>query len=531
MSRESADGEKPSPESVTDVPLITPSIPSKIPGAEAEPRPTTWRQILSRRLTWGPAFWLILLLVFLVAALDRYLEWDEAVFFSQSGGLDGNPSRPNYLSPSREFGPPVLIAALRLLGLDLAQTRMGWAVLAIALSVVAYRSLGHLVGRVTAMTSLLTLWTFWLTLAFSGSFYGSLFAGLFGVLAIAEYLHIRSEPGWRHAILFGIAISGAFAMRQFESAIVTLVIVGHSILIHPTVMWRDRLKESLFAVATFVVAFVVPWVGLTVRQFGSISERFHLLGDQLSGLPTGWTWGADEYINVIAGRTQANTPFTRLPSWPLTGMAIALGSLALLGLVNRRSPQRPSQAVVLIATIGATLVAFFALRYATVEVRDRYVTMIAPFAAVLVGWLWARSIDQQSRPEWLTRLALGTIAIVWLTSQLALAIPYEDNRDRLGEANLLAGSTMRVLAGSDDCVAVSRFGAPEIQAASGCAVGRITQDDAAIDWAVKAQSNNLPAFILWPGPADTLDLPNGWAGLDNPVGTSQRTLYYFTPQS
>lgn len=509
------------------MPLTTPST---VPNEETDRPRTKWWRILPRRITWGMAFWLILLLVFFVAALDRYLEWDEAVFFSQSGGLDDNPSRPNFFAPSREFGPPVLIAVLRLSGLDLAQTRIGWAVLAIALSVVAYRSLGHLVGRVVAMTALLTLWTFWLTLAFSASFYGSLFAGLFGILAIAEYLHVRSEPGWRHAILFGIAISGAFAMRQFESVIVTLIIVGHSVFVHPTVMWRDRLKESLAAVATFVMAFVIPWVGLTVRQFGSVSERFQLLGDQLTGIPTGWTWGVDEYISIIGGGTQTNTPFTRLPSWPLTGMAIALGSLAALGLVNSRPFRRPSQAVLLIATIAGTLIAFFALRYATVEVRDRYVTMIAPFAAVLVGWLWARSVDNQSRPAWLTHAALGTIAAVWLASQLALAIPYEDNRDRLGEANLLAGSTMRILAGSDDCVGISRFGAPEIQAASGCAVRRATQDGEAIDWAMNAQTKNLPAFILWPGPADTLGLPNGWTGLDNPVGTSQRTLYYFTPQ-
>ena len=510
---------------------MTPSTQPMAPTDETKRLAMAWRQILPKRLTWGTAFWLILLLVFLVAALDRYLEWDEAVFFSQSGGLDGNPSRPNFLSPSREFGPPLLIAALRLLGLDLAQTRIGWAVLAIALSIVAYRSLGQHVGRVVAITSLLTLWTFWLTLAFSGSFYGSLFAGLFGVLAVAEYLHIRSEPGWRHAILFGIALSCAFAMRQFESAIVTLIIVGHSLLVHPTLMWRDRLKESLSAMATFAVAFVLPWVGLTIRQFGSISERFQMLGDQMSGLPTGWTWGVDQYIDIISGGTQANTPFTPLPSWPLTGMAIALGSLAVLGLVSGRPTQKRGREVALVVTIAAILFAFFALCYATVEVRDRYVTMIAPFAAVLVGWLWAKSIDHQSRPAWLTRTALGTITIVWLASQLALAIPYEDNRDRLGEANVLAGSTMRVLAGSEDCVAVSRFGAPEIQAASGCAVGRITEDDAAIDWAVNAQSKNLPAFILWPGPADTLGLPDGWTGLDNPVGTSQRTLYYFTPQS
>jgi hypothetical protein len=482
------------------------------------------------RLTWGLAFWLILILVFFVAALDRFLEWDEAVFFSQSGGLDGNPNRPNWFAASREVGPPLVIAALRLTGLDLAQVRIVWAVLAIALSIFVFQSLGRQVGRSIAMASLLTLWTFWLTLAFSGSFYGSLFAGLFSVLAISTYLTVRAAPGWRNAALFGIAISGALAMRQLESVIVTGVIVAHSLVVRPSLMWRDRIKESLTAVAIFIGAFVIPWVGLSIRQYGSVGERFRLLKEQAAGLPTGWTWGLDDYVRVIGGGTQANTPFTPLPTWPLTGMAIALAALVVLAMFGRGSTKASRQAILLTSAVAGALVAFYTLRYSTVEVRDRYVTMVAPLAAVPIGWLWSRSVyGLSSRPKWIAHTALGSILVLWLASQLALAVPYENNRDSLGEANLRAGSTMQVIAGSGDCVAVSRFGAPEIQAASGCSVIRMTDELAATAWADEIETLAVPAFILWPGSADTLDLPGEWTSLETPVGRTSRTLYYFRP--
>lgn len=494
------------------------------------PGATTHREEFSARLTWARAFWLILILVFFVAALDRFLEWDEAVFFSQSGGLDGNPSRPNWFSASREIGPPLIIAALRLTGLDLAQVRIAWAVLAIALSIVAYRSLGRHIGRSIAMASLLTLWTFWLTLAFSGSFYGSLFAGLFCILSISTYLTVRTTPGWRNAALFGIAISGALAMRQLESVIVTCVIIGHSLVVRPSLMWRERLKESLTAVAIFVGAFVLPWVGLSIRQYGSVSERFHLLKEQLTGLPSGWTWGIDDYVRVIGGGTQANTPFTPLPTWPLTGMAIALTALVILAMLGRGSDKSSRQAILLTSAAAGALVAFFALRYATVEVGDRYVTMVAPLVAVPIGGLWSRAVHGlSSQPKWRTHAALGSILVLWLASQLALAIPYEKNRDSLGEANLRDGSTMRVIAGSGDCVAITRFGAPEIQAASGCSVTRMTDNLAATTWALEIETLAVPAFILWPGPANTLDLPGVWTSLETPVGRTSRTLYYFKP--
>ncbi|MBK5267170.1 MAG: hypothetical protein JJE47_07020 [Acidimicrobiia bacterium] len=492
--------------------------------------PTTQVEDRPPRLTWVRAFWFIVILVFFVAALDRFLEWDEAVFFSQSGGLDGNPSRPNWFAASREMGPPLVIAALRLTGLDLAQVRIAWAVLAIALSIVVFRSLGRHVGRSIAMASLLTLWTFWLTLAFSGSFYGSLFAGLFSVLAISTYLTVRTTPGWRNAALFGIAISGALAMRQLESVIVTCVIVGHSLVVRPSLMWRDRIKESLTAVAIFIGAFVIPWVGLSIRQYGSVGERLRLLKEQAAGLPSGWTWGLDDYVRVIGGGTQSNTPFAPLPTWPLTGMALALTALAVLAMFGRGSDRSSRQAILLTSAVAGALVAFFTLRYATVEVRDRYVTMVAPLAAVLVGWLWSRSMHGlSSRPKWIAPAALGSILVLWLASQLALAIPYENNRDSLGEANLRVGSTMQVIASSGDCVAVSRFGAPEIQAASGCSVTRMTDEPTAITWAEDIEKLTVTAFILWPGPADTLDLPGEWTSLETRVGRTSRTLYYFKP--
>ncbi|MBK5269029.1 MAG: hypothetical protein JJE47_16535, partial [Acidimicrobiia bacterium] len=57
----------------------------------------------------------------------------------------------------------------------------------------------------------------------------------------------------------------------------------------------------------------------------------------------------------------------------------------------------------------------------------------------------------------------------------------------------------------------------------------LTTNHEAIAWAADAETLGLPVFILWPGAADALDLSNEWVNLDSPLGSSARTLYYFTP--
>lgn len=77
-----------------------------------------------------PAAWLAM--VALVTAvllhtlsLDRYIQWDEAVFLSQSGGLEGSGAGPALMVASREIGPPRPIGFLRSISGDgLADTRL-----------------------------------------------------------------------------------------------------------------------------------------------------------------------------------------------------------------------------------------------------------------------------------------------------------------------------------------------------------------------------------------------------------------------
>lgn len=58
----------------------------------------------------------------LAAELGTFPGWDEGVFSSQSGDIVGVDPEPSSYSPSREPGTLLLIAGLRMLGLNLEKS-------------------------------------------------------------------------------------------------------------------------------------------------------------------------------------------------------------------------------------------------------------------------------------------------------------------------------------------------------------------------------------------------------------------------
>jgi hypothetical protein len=485
------------------------------------------------RVSWPVLFAAIIGLSLLFTALDRYLEWDEAVFFSQSGGLDESTTAPMGMAPSREYGPAALIAFLRIGGLDLPELRTVWMILTAGLVVLAFRGISRHFGRTAGVAGALVYGTFWLSLVYAGSFYGSQMAGLFGLLAVVAYLDLRVAFGseaWR-GVALGLALAGAVSMRHVESLLLIAVLFLHSLIVRPASFWSRRRGVGA-GVGVFVLALVVPWLIYSIAKYGSVGARVTALTAQVGskgGL--GWSAAFDDYLNVLVGSLQRNTPFEPIPIWPGQIMAALVGVFVIGFFIalridrSQRSAGSEAPPVGLVVVIAATNLGFFSFVYASIEIRDRYMTTVTVFLAVLVGWIWSRVVGAYGSRRWMQ--AIGAVsAIAWFAAQVGLVVPYEGNRDVAGEGALRVAETMRVLAESGNCIGLSRYGRPELQVGSGCTVVRGVTNDEAVEWAASMEDAGVPIFILWPGDEETLALGARWETVYVPSGRQARTLYY-----
>ncbi len=170
-----------------------------------------------KRHQWLP--WVIVLAVVVIAvaivtSLDRFVEWDEAVFYSQSGGFKGTSPPQLPLAPSREGGPGFLIGVIRVSGLGLIGVRVVFVAIALSIAGFAYWRLSHHFSRLAGPSALAAFGLSWLSLAYLGSLYGSVLNGVLLVLAAVLLIDIAfgELPTSRLiglGLLLGLAVSGA----------------------------------------------------------------------------------------------------------------------------------------------------------------------------------------------------------------------------------------------------------------------------------------------------------------------------------
>jgi hypothetical protein len=497
----------------------------------------------ARRLVRTPWIWVALAAFILVVAgvitsLDRFPEWDEAVFYSQSGGFAGNDASPSYLAPTREGGTPFLIGFIRVFGLGLAGVRAVWAVLAVALAAFAYWRAGKHFERSTGLFALGFFGLSWLTLAYLGSFYGSLLAGIFMVLAAVFLLDLADpDRGSRRAeilagIGLGLSFAGMFWMRQFESILALGVLVIASVLLGGAFVWRRRLAGVAVAAGSFVLTFAVPWAIWSTVEFGSVAQRWQALGDRSAELPSlQITNGAPSYLKVFVGRFTDWGLYSRVPVWPgiVIGLSVVL-LLVLIAIAWREAGRTPggSRPFAVFAGLVVAQFVFYVFVYSTVEVQERYMTTVLPIFAVLAGAGLAVGyrtyVAPGPRSRWL--LVSGILAI-WLVAQIAIANPYQTARYYYGDEVLNTSETIRDLAGAETCTGVSRLGAPQLHLGTGCMVFRSTDPEQAIARAQEAADGGKAAFIVWPGNvSEPLELGPSWMVVDRSTEWINSVLYF-----
>ncbi len=486
-------------------------------------------------LTGPPAWWLVAAILVLgvlaFTPFDRGLEFDEAVQWSQSGGL-GGPAPANPLAASRENGNLGLIMVLRNLGLGLAGVRLGWAVIALGGVLAAFWLAGRSTGRGVGPVAALIYGTFWITGLFYGSFYGSLLGGLSAVLATGAYLWLRDEadrPLLAGALL-GLALSGMFAMRHLESALVVVVFGLHALTVDPRRWLSGRWRGLLSAGVVFGLTFVLPWSLWTIDRYGSVLARMRFARAQ--GHPLALHNGLVEWAPLLLGDSVAYDPLTPLPVWPR--LVLALGWLLLTAgivwLLIRRvqasaeAAPRPERHVGLLFALLAVTMGFFFFVSGTE--RARYSLYALGFAALLAGQavvaLRARMAGRGPGARRAALVAAVLLTIGWLGTQAVIVHAYQLSRELNGQRAASTGVVMRSLAGSEPCFGITPFGRTIFQTMSGCRVVDYVEGDRATAAEQLAQGDR-PVFLI-----DTDPQPLGpdWLLIQRP-GTGGAVVYLY----
>ncbi len=309
-------------------------------------------------------------------------------------------------------------------------------------------------------------------------------------------------------------------MRQIESVIGVAALVVVSMVMERSVIWRRNAAAVTAAVVTFLVVFVIPWVVWSTRIFGSVAGRLDTLSAQMSGnADMHWGNGLTKYVEALSGTLRTYGIFDEVPRWPRWIMLVSLvlvGSTLAVAVLDRRTTRRQRWTIFACAAPAVALFIFFVFLYSSVEVRERYMANLMPFAAALVGmgvaWAWDRRGTIRSPSVRATLISgFAVLVCMWAIAQVAIAIPFQQARVLDAETTLVTSNTIRAFVEDQPCVGASRYSRVQIQLGTGCAVGGVTSEESAILRASEFEIGRVGAFIVWP---TRLDLGEEWTVID-----------------
>lgn len=453
-----------------------------------------------------------------VVDLDRFPEWDEAVFLSQSGDVLEEDGEPVSLVASRELGTPTLLSIIRMAVDGLANTKIVWmAVSVIALAVAANLISVHL--RLSAATFIIIYGTHWLGLLFITSFYGFFLASTAALMSVACYLSLRADSGrqvhW--GVALGLALALSFWFRQIESFLVVAALILHAMTRSPRLMLAERGRGFVASAVVFLVTFAIPWSVDSTIRFGSVAQRINQGSRQ--GFGRGLSNQLPEYLDVFTGKASHYGIYGPAPTWARIAIllitVIAL-ILAGFGYAQARADSPKSHGrfreVSCLLLVGLTLLGFFA--FYIHDVSERY---------LLMGSIFVTGVVLEGLSRWRARSRMGgaalallaTMSIVWIVSNAVIARTYDAGRSEAGTAVYVYGGMLRELADGGDCAGVSRYGAPRVAFASGCRVWSAATAADASETLHKLSSEDRLIFVWWPaGYVDEVILPDrSWQNL------------------
>ncbi|HKX75255.1 MAG TPA: hypothetical protein VJR05_07680, partial [Acidimicrobiia bacterium] len=210
-------------------------------------------------------------------------------------------------------------------------------------------------------------------------------------------------------------------MRPFETTLILLVVIGHSVVERPRFLWKRKPPSLIAGFAMILVLFAIPWIVDSINRFGGVVERLTLASEQ--GFAIGVGFRLMPYIDYLGGAQQANNIFTEIPDWPgVVVVGFIIICVALAGFHVRRRVQPRSEWILM----GALAVVGFAFYFVFAEqLRDRYLLYGLVFVLGLCGFAVARWVHGSARSR--VVLTVGGL-LLWTFANIAIAGPYQRAR-------------------------------------------------------------------------------------------------------
>lgn len=460
------------------------------------------------------------------AGIDRLLEWDEAVFFSQSGGYRGIRAPAVTVGPTREGGPIGLIWLIRQTGLDLHGVRAIWIGVVLLGALAAFWTIARTGGRSQGLIGLGIYLSFWISWVASGFLHGPMIAGIAGLSAIALYsLAVRSRSRSEQVlkgILLGLALALMFWFRPVESGALAIGVLIFSVVVDFKSFWVQRSSVWISAGATVAIGFFVPWTIWSSHLFGSVSARLQAMRGRATSAKWDLHWGVTDWIDLLTGHRRTFGSSSSTPSWSdgvmVAGMVVvglAVVFVAIVGVTTWRRGNVDQSRTRLLSVIafGVPTVLYMFLR---TDTQERYASLWWIYASWIVALAIGdvRSWSSSWKPSRFAQRTAATggilVVIIWLVAQIGVASSHQAGLTKVELIHGRRALFAERLVESGSCSAGVRFSLPVHQVLAGCKMFTVTDAESVVSTATKIEERGSSGYIFWTGDRESVILGEDW---------------------
>jgi hypothetical protein len=383
---------------------------------------------------------------------ERYLNWDEAVYYSQSAP----DSYKATLSASRSRGVVWMIYPILQLGQELPQVRLLVAIGHTLLLVVAFSAWIPLIGLVAAF-AMAIFCASWITVFYGAEISPNLPSAIFAVAGVGYAMRSVAESRWL-PILAGVAFACLAAVRPTDSVFVCLGLGIGCLAFFP-----KRIFRVCSGPAVGVVLGWLPWLIEAQIRFGGIVRRLRAsskLVEGVGGIKV-FLW----HLIVLDGPL-----YQKRPSGPIVYEGIIWWGCLLvfafggLWLIRKRGEFKPAS----IAMLSSLFIFVGYIGFAGVA-RPRYLlptyALISIPAAIGLYEVLRLVGIRSPKGASIVVLALLGLGWTWHGPVLAAVAQFEV---RTRSVDLAFGDAVRKAANGRPCALGTRFFGPTVTVRSGC---------------------------------------------------------------
>jgi hypothetical protein len=390
--------------------------------------------------------------VVLRGGTNRFLNWDEAVYYSQVAP----DTHPAELSASRSRGVTWMIYPIVATGADLPLVRTLIATMHTALMLLAFGIWMRIVGTAAVLAAALFCLS-WITVFYGGEISPNLPSALFSVAAVGLAVRSMAE-GRRLQILACIAFCCLALVRPTDSVWISLGMGIGTLTLFPRQVFRVCVGPAVGAVLGWL-----PWLIEAEVRFGGVTKRLNAAKKLVEG-----SGGLDVLLwhaRVVNGPLYQQRPKGDI-SWEgvLWWGCLLTFALAGLWLVRKRASLKPA----LIALL-CSLAVFAAYIFTAGVARPRY--LLPSYALISVPaaiGLWEALRPLKIRfPVFAAIVVFAFLGLGWSWhGKILAAISKRESKSR---AKYVAwGDVVREAARGRPCALGTGLFGPPVGVRSGC---------------------------------------------------------------